>query len=108
MFGELTKQYYTLQDISARLGEPVATLRHWEKTFGELGFQKTPRGTKRYTPGEVRHFERIYALLRVEGFTTEGAKRQIAEGENTTQKLSAARNELLKIRDFLEMLRESL
>ncbi len=97
------KIYFKISEVSDRLGETYATLRLWEKEFG-LNLH-TVRGTRYYKESDIATLEKIQHLRRVEGYTIDGAKAKIADGNqdiarkrDIAQRLTAIRSELVAIR----------
>lgn len=73
------KRYFTIGEASKLCGEKTHSLRHWEQEFPALKPQKR-RGNRRYYRAEdILLIRRIRSLIHEEGFTTAGARKQLAE-----------------------------
>lgn len=69
---------YRIGDVSRMLNEPAHILRHWQEEFSRwLQLDWTAKGQRLYSEQLVTNLREIQRLLRVEMYTTEGAKRQL-------------------------------
>ncbi len=65
-------------DLARELDEPAHVLRWWEHEFAQRGqVRRSTGGQRSYPPETAALFREVHRLLRVELFTTEGAKRQL-------------------------------
>lgn len=69
----LTKQYYSIGEVSKMLEVPIYTLWFWEKEFPMFNPNRTPKGTRRFTQDDVRMVEYIKELLWNKGLKIEKA-----------------------------------
>lgn len=110
----LTKLYYSIGEVAEMFSVNTSLLRFWEGEFPQLKPRKNRRGTRQYRVKDVEIIGRIYNLVKVQGFTIDGAKKQMAESKNSdhsikdtdtgslTKKLNSIRDRLLKIRSGLD------
>jgi DNA-binding transcriptional MerR regulator len=100
----IKKLYYSIGEVSDRMGLEAHVLRYWETEFEQLKPRKNRAGRRIYTAEDIAVVERIQHLLRVEKYTIEGARQVM--GKNAVQRLptSAQRRELMALRGFLESL----
>jgi DNA-binding transcriptional MerR regulator len=69
----------SIGDVSRITGLPAHTIRYWEKEFAEfLAPNRTPGMQRRYGERDIEIIEEIRHLLKVEGFSIAGAKRQLS------------------------------
>src|SRR5690606_39578669 len=47
---------------------------YWETEFPQISPGKNRKGDRRYTKDDIQRIKTIYTLLKVEGFTIDGAK----------------------------------
>ena len=74
---------YSISQVNALTGVPKPTLRFWEKEFSEhLEPLRTSGNQRRYDEQTVDTIRRINHLVKVEGYTLEGAKKKL---ESTAQ-----------------------
>lgn len=69
---------FSISQVHALTGVPKPTLRFWEKEFREfLEPYRTPGNQRRYDSESVENVKRINHLLKVEGYTLEGARKKL-------------------------------
>ncbi|MBO7247205.1 MAG: MerR family transcriptional regulator [Bacteroidaceae bacterium] len=98
------KKYYSIKEVSDKVGVPETTLRYWEKEFKELSPKKTSKGIRQYTVKDIELVELISFLVKDQGLTISGAKTRLKENPKKTvnlhdvvSRLQAIRSELLDI-----------
>lgn len=101
------KLYYSIGEVARALDVNPSLIRFWEKEFDILKPRKNSKGDRRFTPEDIKNLQLIYHLVRVRGFTLEGAKNQLKNSEKTfdrfeiIRKLNAVKAELQKIKEQL-------
>ncbi len=85
-------------------------IRFWEKEFTIIQPKKNKKGNRLFTPKDIVNFNKIYQLVKIKGYTLEGAnkalkeKREIIEEnpEITTseiiERLESIKERLLKLK----------
>ena len=69
---------YSISQVNALTGVPKPTLRFWEREFKNfLEPLRTPGNQRRYDEEAIENIKRINHLVKVEGFTIEGAKKKL-------------------------------
>ena len=69
---------YSISQVNALTGVPKPTLRFWEKEFREyLEPLRTTGNQRRYDDQTVDTIRRINHLVKVEGYTLDGAKKKL-------------------------------
>ena len=101
------KHYFTIGEVSEWCGVEQHVLRYWEQVFRQL--KPIRRGGRRfYTKNDLQVVKEIYTLLKHEGYTIDGAKRQINSNERVSkeqynnQLLDEIINELQAILESME------
>ena len=105
---EITKLYYSISEIAEMFNVSKSLIRFWESEFDLLRPHKNSKGDRRFTDKNIEQFRTIYDLVKVRGFTLEGAKREL---KSSKERIAMKRNtiqSLTKIRDFLENIKEEL
>ena len=69
--------YYNIGEISNAFKLNASLLRFWEKEFEILNPKKTIKGTRKYNSIDIENLKLIYNLLKIRGFTIEGAKEKL-------------------------------
>lgn len=71
---QLTKLYYTIGEVAEMFNVNTSLIRFWEKEFTIIQPKKNKKGNRLFTPKDVINFNKIYNLVKEQGFTLEGAK----------------------------------
>jgi DNA-binding transcriptional MerR regulator len=79
----LTKLYYTIGEVSDMFGVNTSLIRFWEKEFGSVQPKKNKKGNRIFTPKDIVNFNKIYQLVKTNGYTLEGAKRALKTSKTT-------------------------
>ena len=102
------KLFYQIGEVSKALNVNVSLIRFWEKEFDVLNPKKNKKGNRLFTQKDFDNLKIIYHLVKVRGFTLDGAKKKLKENkEGKTDNLSIIRH-LKEIRGFLVDLKEQL
>lgn len=106
---KLTKLYYTIGEVSDMFGVNPSLIRFWEKEFSIIQPKKNKKGNRLFTPKDIGNFNKIYQLVKVQGFTLEGAKKALKSKlpiENTIETVAIhSNNDLI---DRLEIIKNKL
>lgn len=73
----LTKLYYTIGEVADMFDVNPSLIRFWEKEFKLIQLKKNKKGNRLFTPKDIEKFNKIYQLVKVQGFTLEGAKKAL-------------------------------
>ena len=61
----------------------TSLIRFWEKEFTIIQPKKNKKGNRLFTPKDILNFNKIYHLVKEQGFTLEGAKNALKNGNVT-------------------------
>ena len=78
---QLSKLYYSIGELSTLFGVNSSLLRFWEKEFQFVISKKNAKGNRLYSVKEIEKINRIYLLVKIEGYTIEGAKKALKSKE---------------------------
>ena len=102
------KRYYSIGEVAKAFNVNASLIRFWDKEFDILKPKKNAKGNRMFTPEDVKNIKLIYHLVKERGFTLEGAKTHLREGQKKTldkfdiiSKLEAVKAELLSIKSNL-------
>ena len=102
------KRYYGIGEVARAFDVNTSLIRFWEKEFDELKPKKNAKGNRKFTPEDIKTLELIFHLVKVRGFTLEGAKIHLKENQKKAlskyeliRKLESIKAELLRIKDQL-------
>lgn len=102
-----TKMLLTISETSKELDLPSHVLRFWEKQFPQI--KPTRHNNRRYyTADNIKLIIKIKDLLYTQGFTIEGAKKELKTPSNTQPYTHDLKEELLAIREKLKEISKSL
>ena len=109
---QLSKLYYSIGEVSDLFEVNRSLLRYWETEFKQLKPRKKERGSRLDTVDDITLITNIYDLLKVKGYTIEGAKRALNRStersvqneklDMATEKIKSALDKLKEIRGHLE------
>ncbi len=103
----LTKLYYTIGEVAQMFDVNTSLIRFWEKEFQVISPKKNRKGNRLFTPKDIVNINKIYYLVRIKGFTLEGAKNAIKIKEDLEGYKPIEKNEVSVI-DKLESLKERI
>ncbi len=76
---KLTKLYYTIGEVADMFDVNTSLIRFWEKEFTVLKPKKNKKGNRLFTVKDIKNLEKIFDLVKVKGFTLDGAKNKLKE-----------------------------
>lgn len=94
----------TIGEAAEILGVETHVLRFWEKQFPQLKPLKQRGGRRYYRPDDLVKLQEVKNLLYAQGFTIEGAKRQLRQPGTT----EIAGDETKPLQNQLESLHREL
>ncbi|MNK01408.1 HTH-type transcriptional repressor YcgE [compost metagenome] len=102
------KRYYSIGELSKAFNVNTSLIRFWDKEFDVLKPKKNAKGNRMFTPDDVKNLQLIYHLVKERGFTLEGAKVHLKEGQKKTmdkfeiiRKLEAVKTNLINLKNEL-------
>ena len=102
------KRYYSIGEVAKAFGVNASLIRFWDSEFDILKPKKNAKGNRLFTPEDVKNLQLIFHLVKERGFTLEGAKTHLKEGQKKTldkfdiiNKLETIKAQLLSIKNEL-------
>ncbi|NUY81817.1 MerR family transcriptional regulator [Flavobacterium sp. MAH-1] len=102
------KRYYSIGEVAKAFNVNASLIRFWDKEFDILKPKKNAKGNRLFTPEDVKNLQLIYHLVKERGFTLEGAKTHLKEGQKKTldkfeiiSKLEAIKKQLTDLKNGL-------
>jgi len=100
---EISKKYYSIGEVAEKLDLNTSLIRFWESEFEILNPKKNKKGLRKYTQKDIEIIEKIYHLLKKQGFTIDGAKKALnrkkeTDSETFQSQLENIKNRLIEIR----------
>ncbi|MBD98870.1 MAG: MerR family transcriptional regulator [Verrucomicrobia bacterium] len=108
MDSDPSKLYYTIGEVSRMFDVNTSLIRFWEKEFDILKPKKNKKGNRLFRKQDIDNLKLIYHLVKVRGFTLDGAKKKLRENKEETVNQLQMVDSLKKIRSFLIGLKEEL
>ena len=90
------KRYYSIGEVAKAFGVNTSKIRFWEK------------GTRKFTPEDVKNLQLIYHLVDEQGFTLEGAKIKLKENNKKILSNIEIIEKLQKIKQTLISIKNEL
>lgn len=108
----LKKLYYSIGEVAAMFSVNTSLIRFWEKEFDFEASKKTAKGNRLYALKEIENFNKIYHLVKEEGFTLDGAKKALKSSKknssNKQNKTSESIHNQEEIISKLEKIKQKL
>ena len=102
------KRYFSIGELARAFNVNASLIRFWDKEFDILKPKKNAKGNRMFTPEDVKNLQLIYHLVKERGFTLDGAKTHLKEGQKKTldkfdiiTKLETIRMQLTEIKNHL-------
>jgi DNA-binding transcriptional MerR regulator len=103
---QLTKLYYSIGEVAALFNVNASLIRFWEKEFSTIQPKKSKKGNRLFTVKDIENFNKIYHLVKTNGYTLEGAKKALKEKDFPTE--APSKNNLDPIIEKLEQIKFKL
>ncbi len=78
------KRYYSIGELAKAFDVNASLIRFWDNEFDILKPKKNAKGNRMFTPEDVMNLKLIYHLVKERGFTLEGARTHLKEGQKKT------------------------
>jgi DNA-binding transcriptional MerR regulator len=103
---QLTKLYYTIGEVADMFSVNTSLIRFWEKEFNLIQPKKSKKGNRMFTPKDIENFNKIYHLVKTNGYTLEGAKKALKSKQTVTDSKESTNSnqqltEALEVNDTL-------
>ena len=102
------KRYYSIGEVAKAFDVNASLIRFWDGEFDILKPKKNAKGNRMFTPEDVNNLKLIYHLVKERGFTLEGARTHLKEGQKKTldkfeiiSKLETIKTQLMNIKNQL-------
>jgi DNA-binding transcriptional MerR regulator len=82
---KLTKLYYSIGEVASLFDVNTSLIRFWEKEFAIIQPKKNKKGNRLFTVKDIENFNKIYQLVKLEGYTLDGAKKALKLKDVSTE-----------------------
>lgn len=104
------KLYYSIGEVAKAFDVNASLIRFWEKEFEIIQPKKNKKGNRLFTKNDIDCFKNIYYLVKIKGYTLDGAKQAIGKkgiattaGEiDVVKRLENIKDELVKLKMSFE------
>ena len=105
----MEKVCYSIGEVAELLGENTSLVRFWTDSFPRyVKPRRNPKGNRIYSKEDIAMLKQIHYLLKVEGYTLEGAERKLKGETRGLKDQAKALETLRKIRQQLVEIRKTL
>ncbi|OIN59171.1 MerR family transcriptional regulator [Arsenicibacter rosenii] len=102
------KRFFGIQEVAERFGVNASKLRYYEKEFPSLKPQKNRSGERVYAQSDIDHIAEIIHLTTEKGMKLAAVKAHLRTKNTRHDENKQMINKLVRIKKFLEELRDSL
>ena len=78
------KLYFSIGELAKAFDVNASLILFWDKEFDILKPKKNAKGNRMFTQEDVKNLQLIFHLVKERGFTLEGAKTHLKEGQKKT------------------------
>ena len=104
------KLYYSIGEVAKAFDVNASLIRFWEKEFEIIQPKKNAKGNRLFTKNDIECFKNIYYLVKIKGYTLDGAKQAIGkkgviktkEEIDVVKRLEDIKDELIKLKMSFE------
>ena len=97
----IEKKYYAIGEVAEIFNVATSLIRFWESEFDIIRPKKNRKGNRQFTVEDIENVRIIYHLVKEKGFTLQGAKEVLKNGNKEIQSRMSAVDSLKKVRAFL-------
>jgi DNA-binding transcriptional MerR regulator len=76
-YSKLTKLYYSISEVAQLFEVNASLIRFWEKELELEQPKKNKKGNRLFTTREIQTIQKIYNLVKVQGYKLDAAKLQL-------------------------------
>lgn len=82
-YSKLTKLYYSIGEVAQLFQVNASLIRFWEKEFKLPQPKKNNKGNRMFTIKEIQTLDKIYQLVKIQGFKLDAAKPKLKSKKKT-------------------------
>jgi len=105
---KIEKIYYSIGEVAKLFGVKTSLIRYWETEFSILRPKKNAKGDRMFRQKDMENLKLIFHLVKERGFTLEGAKNALKDGNAKIVEKYQVIESLTRIRNFLSELKEEI
>ena len=102
------KLYFSIGEIAEAFNVNASLIRFWDKEFDILKPKKNAKGNRMFTQEDVKNLKLIFHLVKERGFTLEGAKTHLKDGQKKSLDKHEIISKLEKVKTELNNIKNNL
>ena len=104
----IEKKYFSIGEVAEMLNVATSLIRFWESEFDIIKPKKNRKGNRQFTREDIDNVKLIYHLVKEKGYTLQGAKDLLKNGNDTLKEKIEIIDSLKRIKIFLREIRAKL
>lgn len=104
----IQKKYFSIGEVAEMLNVATSLIRFWESEFDIIKPKKNRKGNRQFTREDIDNVKLIYHLVKEKGYTLQGAKDLLKEGNDSIKEKIEIIDSLKKIKSFLIEIRAKI
>ncbi|MCH7401907.1 MerR family transcriptional regulator [Belliella kenyensis] len=105
---DIEKKYFSIGEVAAIFKVAPSLIRYWEGEFEMINPKKDKKGNRRFTKEDIEKIRYIYQLVKVKGFTLQGAQEAIKKDQSKVFDKVQMIDKLHQIKKFLVNIRDTM
>jgi len=101
----IEKKYFSIGEVAEMLDVATSLIRFWESEFDVIKPKKNRKGNRQFTREDIDNVKLIYHLVKEKGYTLQGAKDLLKDGNDTLKEKVEIIDSLKKVKNFLKEIR---
>lgn len=104
----IEKKYFSIGEVAEMMDVATSLIRFWESEFDIIKPKKNRKGNRQFTREDIDNVKLIYHLVKEKGYTLQGAKDLLKNGNDSLKEKIEIIDSLKKIKKFLIEIRAQL
>jgi DNA-binding transcriptional MerR regulator len=104
----IEKKYFSIGEVAEMLNVATSLIRFWESEFDIIKPKKNRKGNRQFTREDIDNVKLIYHLVKEKGYTLQGAKDLLRDGNEAMKERVEIIDSLKKIKKFLLEIRTKI
>lgn len=101
----IEKKYFSIGEVAEMLDVATSLIRFWESEFDIIKPKKNRKGNRQFTREDIDNVKLIYHLVKEKGYTLQGAKDLLKNGNDALKEKIEIIDSLKKVKNFLKEIR---
>ena len=98
----IEKKYFSIGEVAEMLDVATSLIRFWETEFDIIKPKKNRKGNRQFTREDIENVKLIYHLVKEKGYTLQGAKDLLKNGNDELKEKIEVIESLKKVKKFLK------